>query len=35
MRDFARAKDEWYSTWPEDFRRRSLAVESVKMYQQC
>ncbi|KAH7103335.1 concanavalin A-like lectin/glucanase [Auriculariales sp. MPI-PUGE-AT-0066] len=35
MKDFARAKDQWYPTWPTDLKSRSLAVESVKMWQQC
>lgn len=35
MRDFARAQDTWYPTWPTDFKQRSLAVDYVKMYQKC
>ena len=35
MYDFAKAQDEWYSTWPSDLRDRALAVESVRMWQKC
>ncbi|EJD37768.1 concanavalin A-like lectin/glucanase [Auricularia subglabra TFB-10046 SS5] len=35
MRDFARAQDTWYPSWPADLNRRALAVEYVKMYQKC
>ncbi|KAL0953508.1 hypothetical protein HGRIS_004734 [Hohenbuehelia grisea] len=35
MRDFARAKDEWYPTWPVDVKQRALAVDYVKMWQKC
>ncbi|KZV78260.1 concanavalin A-like lectin/glucanase, partial [Exidia glandulosa HHB12029] len=35
MRDFARAKDTWYPTWPTDLKQRSMAVDYVRMYQKC
>jgi len=35
MYDFARAQDQWFSTWPTDLTRRGLAVDSVKMWQKC
>lgn len=35
MRDFAKAKDQWYPTWPEDVTQRGMAVDSVRMYQRC
>jgi len=35
MRDFARAQDSWYSTWPSNIADRAMQVESVKMWQKC
>lgn len=35
MRDFYKAKDKWYPTWPEDYKQRAMVIDSVKMYQKC
>jgi len=35
MYDFARAQEQWYSTWPTDPKERALAIDYVKMWQLC
>ncbi|KAJ3488610.1 hypothetical protein NLI96_g2713 [Meripilus lineatus] len=35
MRDFAKAQNEWYATWPENIAERAMVVDSVKMWQLC
>ncbi|GLB41072.1 putative glycosyl hydrolases family 16 [Lyophyllum shimeji] len=32
MRDFARAQDSWYATWPENPDDRAFRIDSVKMW---
>ncbi|KAF8634066.1 hypothetical protein AX17_004329 [Amanita inopinata Kibby_2008] len=35
MRDFAKAQDNWASTWPESEEDRSLRIEYIKMWEIC
>ena len=35
MRDFAKAQDTWYETWPKNIADRAMVVDSVKMWQLC
>ncbi|KAI0357220.1 concanavalin A-like lectin/glucanase [Trametes cingulata] len=35
MRDFAKAQDQWYSTWPQNVEDRALVIDSVKMWKLC
>ncbi|KAI0667514.1 concanavalin A-like lectin/glucanase [Trametes maxima] len=35
MRDFAKAQDQWYPTWPHNVEDRALVIDSVKMYKLC
>jgi len=35
MSDFAKAQDQWYSTWPTNIEDRAMIVDSVKMWQLC
>ena len=35
MRDFAKAQDEWYESWPKNIEDRALVIDSVKMWQSC
>jgi hypothetical protein len=37
MADFAKAQDQWYSTWPQgsEIDDRAMIIDSVKMWEQC
>ncbi|KAF9479518.1 concanavalin A-like lectin/glucanase [Pholiota conissans] len=35
MRDFARARDAWYSTWPAGEADRAFRIDYVKMWEMC
>lgn len=35
MRDFARAKELWYPTWPQNLDDRAMVVDYVRMYKHC
>ncbi|KLO19430.1 concanavalin A-like lectin/glucanase [Schizopora paradoxa] len=35
MYQFAKAQPAWYPSWPEDLKRRGMAIDYVKMWQSC
>jgi len=35
MSDFWAARERWYPTWPTDLTKRAMAIQSIKMWQQC